>query len=123
MAAGKNTGHLLSVLCINLDSNQYHLQQSIIAPYISLPRYSKIIVVSFGSLPDIRRLQMRFYVCTWTRTSVLAGQHGLGPWQPTIPTGHANCQSLFNQGLLPVVQLLKSPLYFLAFMSFQRTSA
>jgi hypothetical protein len=30
------------VLCINLDSNQYHLQQSIIAPYISLPRSSKV---------------------------------------------------------------------------------
>ena len=63
------------------------------------------------SLPDIRRLQLQFYVCTWARTSVLTGQHGLCPWQPTIPTGHANCQSLFNQGLLPVVQFLKSPLH------------
>ena len=39
---------LLSVLCISLDSNRYHLQQSVIAPYISLPRYSNATIVSFG---------------------------------------------------------------------------
>ena len=41
--------HLLSALCISLDSSRYHLQQSVIAPYISLPRYSNTTIISLGN--------------------------------------------------------------------------
>ena len=37
------------LLCITLDSNRYHLQQSVIAPYISLPRYSNTTIISLGN--------------------------------------------------------------------------
>ena len=36
------------LIALSPDSNRYHLQQAIIVPCISLPRYSKAIVVSLG---------------------------------------------------------------------------